>query len=556
MNQSDNALEMIQQLAKQMLENESRLFTAQQLATRFENLPSELRYDHVVRNIGGIFEKAAQRDPHKVITAEQVGQLYEELVRLNPETQFKAHFSDLLPVSLEKVADGETEIRMRDNFYEDGARGLATINDTKHDISETDDEMMAVPGANIIEDFEPEMVGVARYHGPETISQGAQLVATELQVLGEKPRTQFKYSSRNGLLFLARLETPTGSEHIHVPIEVRAGQVLFPTMFIASDNVYNLTRSGIDQFKDDATEARRAKQEAQVEATRHTLFADTVREPGEQAIEVDELEDLGEYRPKVELGMPEVEAILENAVLRKESSFSDSTIDQATELVRTELANLSYRHAQIRFAGDHAPSSVLFDAVVQHGAVKHEIVVPVQVRADQILMPSKFSAKADREATYDFSKEGFEKFAQQHAGEGIEVRYSGLILDQDYNTLRKIIHQATFDRKHAVAREALNCIQDKFGPDTYNAALADYQEWLTQASQDYSKRCTGCPYYMSHTRRGSTSVEDRCGLLHIACRKVVKDEETGICHKSTFDWDRLRDDAYKGTITTSQISFT
>ena len=114
-------------------------------------------------------------------------------------------------------------------------------------------------------------------------------------------------------------------------------------------------------------------------------------------------------------------------------------------------------------------------------------------------MPSKFSAKADHEAVYSFSKEGFEKLAEQRANEGIEVRYSGLILDQDYNTLRKIVHRATFDRKHDVAREALNCIQDKFGVDSYDAALADYQEWLTEASQNYSKRCTGCPYYMSHT---------------------------------------------------------
>ena len=86
--------------------------------------------------------------------------------------------------------------------------------------------------------------------------------------------------------------------------------------------------------------------------------------------------------------------------------------------------------------------------------------------------------------------------------------------------------------------------------------LSNYQEWLTEASQDHSKRCTGCPYYMSHTRRAATSVEDQCGLLHTACRNVVKDEETGICHKSTFDWDHLRDDSYKGTIMTSQISFT
>ena len=100
----------------------------------------------------------------------------------------------------------------------------------------------------------------------------------------------------------------------------------------------------------------------------------------------------------------------------------------------------------------------------------------------------------------------------------------------------------------------MNIIQHKFGTDTYTAALNDYQAWIEEASQDYSKRCAGCKFYRPRNTKYATSTQDYCNLLQLPCKKVVK--KGGICTRSHIQWDRLRDDSYKGVISISNIRLT
>ena len=552
----DNTKEIIQGLVDLLILDSSRTFPVDGLVKRFASMEDKYRFDPVIRNVGGALESIAKREPSRMITAEEIFKLYNSFVSLNPQTSFKEVCADLLP---------EVEVKKASNPFEKRRIPYTTA---ERDLSMAKKESIEVDEHQAALDQPVEALGIDQViptpalaaYNPQMIKAGSELVRSQLEAIGcSNVRTTLKVGTSKGLLYLASFPTTTGTAHINVPVIINEGQPEVPEIFVdlAGKNAYAFNEAGIGKLLNDATEARRESDLDAANAIRHNLTSDNVRNPKEGAIEVDEVQAYIQeiVPPKLSSISPElanVEKILEDAVIRKASRYTEQTIGLGRDIVSGEFKKIGIK-SDVCFVGDHT-KGMIYDATLWTKKGKVEVSVPVEVAEGNVLFPSMFMAD-DGEIR---NIESHQVEAMLNKEELVEIsRYSAVLVDMDYNSLRKIVHKATFDRKHNVAREALNLIQDKFGADAYNTAVSDYQEWITQASVDYNTRCGQCKYYRP---RGATiasmhkSASDYCNLLHTQCNNIVK--KSGVCTRAHLDWNKQHDDSYKGVMITSQIKMT
>lgn len=289
----------------------------------------------------------------------------------------------------------------------------------------------------------------------------------------------------------------------------------------------------------------------EVNRMRHTYYEDAPRDLSEvssarttEVIEGDEIEKKevpAEFKPLVE--------DVEDKLARDTSGFSKELINRAHELIVGELNSLGVK-GQVRFSRRKGSSMVFATSLdTEKGTI--QVDIPIEVADEKILYPVTFVYK---DAVHALTEEGLERFIRKFGAEAEPVKYPGEMLDMTFNQLRKEIHKAVFERNYARATECLNVVSDKFGEDIHKNAIQDYQNWLKEASQDYSTRCGKCGYYLSKTAVATTHTQDWCGLLDEPCFKII--QKSGICVRSSILWDELRDDSYKGTISTSKIALT
>ena len=555
----DNTNEIIQGLVDLLALDTFRTFAASDLVQRFASVEDKYRHDPVIRNVGGAIEKIANKEPSRMITAEEVSKLYNSFVGLNPQTPFKEIFTDILPTT------EETKVVAKNAF----AKKRIPYNNVERDLTTANKEEIEVDEYQAALEQPVEVLGVDKVvptpslaaHKPELIKAGSELVKSQLEALGcTNVRTSLKFGSTKGLLYLASFPTTAGTLHVNVPLVVENEQPEVPELFadISGKTTYAFNQQGVEKLVNDTIEQRRDSDLNAADAIRYNYTSDTIREPTKAAaIEVDEVQAYVEevVPPKLSTISPEladVEAILEDAIIRKASRYNEQTIGLGRNLVSDEFKKIGYK-SDVRFAGDHN-KGMHFDATLWTKKGKVEVSVPVEVAEGNVLFPSQFVAD-DGEVR---SIEPHQVAAMLDKEELVEVpRYNAAFIEMDYNSLRKVIHAATFDRKHNVAREALTLIHDKFGTDAHNAAVADYQEWIAQASVDYSTRCGQCKYYRP---RGMTissmhkSAADYCNLLHTKCNQIVR--KAGVCTRAHLEWNKQHDDSFKGIIMTSQVKLT
>lgn len=567
----DNTKEIIQSLADLLALDTFKTFAANELVQRFASVEEKYRYDPVIRNVGGAIERMAQRDPNMTISSQDILGLYNNFIRLEPNSEFKRVFADILPTEEPTQEEEKNNFERRRIPYNEGVRDISTVEAEAIEVDEWEAAIehpveAIVPG---IEKFNPELIQNSTLHDPRLIEAGSALVKSQLETIGcNNVRAALKHGVKGCLLYLASFPTTRGTVHINVPIAIKAGQPEVPDLFAdaTGNRVYAFNEEGLGVLIEDMVEIREDLQARKAGRIRTTMATDTVRDPANMntsAIEVDEVEAyVTENAPKklneINPELANVEAILEDAIIRKASRYSDKVIQIGHGVVADELRRVGYK-ADTRFAGDNE-RGMTFDATLWTKRGKVEVSIPIEVAEGNVLYPSLFVS--DDGSVGHISQAEIEAMLDKE--ELVEVpRYTAALVDMDYNSLRKIIHKATFDRKHNVAREALHLINDKFGVDAHKSAIADYQLWIEEATADYSDRCESCEHYRprgvavtsnDHNMKRKASSRDYCGLLHTDCRNVVK--KAGVCSRSHLDWDKQHDDSYKGVIMTSQIKLT
>jgi hypothetical protein len=508
MSDSNNVLERIEQLAQELFLQERKIYTAGLLVPRFKEAAARNRHDITINQAAFVLDQVASKNPSREISASDLKELASTFY--SPSTNFHHEFADLLEDEQASISQKQAS---RLDFH--GHARDITLNETykKAEVI-VDDSLLLTPSEE----------GLA--------SQAVQLINDELAQTGlvVQASSVLKFKDNSKLVFQTKLKTASNEIEVVVPVEVVDEVPLFPQVLATTEKVYTLDNQGLSDLIAD-TEASTLRKRAEHISSLRTaedydmaLRSDT---RGQYAEEVDEFEV--EAPKVVSLGHTEIEQVLRDAVLAKDSKYTEQTRYAGRELVESELNQMGFFNSQVKFDGDYE-HGLTYKASLNTGVGRLDVVMPVEIHPSQKIMlpPSQFKA-ANQEEIHTLTKEAVLQVARVTKTASAEV--SPLLFAMSYPDLRKQLKIAAQNRKHKTAQQIINIVDEKFGDYYRNAATDDYQTWLEESSANYESRCGGCDHYAPKTAQVHN---DYCNLLKTASKNVQQDQQTDICVRSTF----------------------
>lgn len=541
---ADKPADLLVKAVAALLQRECKSFLAGPLASRLASVETNPRFqfDPVARNIAAQVGKLADKDPKALVTANQIERFYNELRNLNPSSEFKQEFADLFATSIVQAqAEVSTEVpteieRARHNFTDHGDRGQVVVEENQE-----------------FEPYEAPQFEVGASFKPEQHRFAETAIKQELTQFGaDGVRVGHKTNGPNLMIYLAQFATPTGRHQVVVPIQVEGELVKLPEVFGKDDRAYSFSKEGFAKFEQDNLQVVEVKATNAADTIRRAESIDAPRpmsaiqdfiNSDEDTIEVEDEEfNVFEDTPLQE-GLNDVEAVLADAVLRKQSSHHSHTINRAHELVARELKSIG-QHTTPVFAGDGKNGDLLFAAKLVKNHRIAEVTVPVETQGENIQFPTKFQAGNQ---AYSFNGEGVEQVFSQDAIEKPVLLPTDLA-KANYKSLRQVVYAATMNGKPETANEAITAIATKYGKDAVANVMRDYQHWLRVAQ-------TATVDAPPQTDPGHKMTQDdwAANLQHeindvTNGRGIEVPEELG-----KFDFEQYDEPGYEGTIMTNRI---
>lgn len=459
------AEQMLADLAQEIFINENKKFTAASLRPRFEAVADSYRRDTTIQQVSRVISAMAEKDPFRQISSNDLEELANKFY--SPETAFREQFSDLLESSSRSVA---SKVASRLDYVGDYRR----TDEVSGAAAEVDDLNTDSAVAAMID---PALIYTAS--DLPTIRYAATLVEEELKATQRvaKASLKLKHKAPEMLIYEAHFKTASGDASVFVPVELRNGNPLIPQVVTTTEKVYSLDTSGIDSLAEDVAYNNYTKEATAASRLRADAgMSDHIRNDNLNTLEVDEFEDLPQKAAS--LGVDEIDSVLRNAVLRKESRFASNTIDYGRDLVTIELNDLGYRKAQVTYAGDY-DQGLLYKASLNTEIGKFDITVPIEASRGMLLNPYQFEANSQ---VHELSAATLSQAIKQV---NPQEEVHPLLYSMSYPELKKQLKNAAYQNKPKLAKSVLALIEEKFDNYYHNAAIDDYQTWLEEASSTH-----------------------------------------------------------------------
>lgn len=527
------------------LQNECKSFLAGPLATRLASVETDSRfqYDPVARNIASEITKVADRNPNQIVTADQIQAFYKEIESLHPHTEFRTAFADLFPgpvVETPAATEVPEEVkRARHTFYEDER----------------------LPGEEVVEveenqEFEPYTApefAIGAKFAPHLHKFAEAAITQELGQFGAgNVRVQHKTNGPDLMVYLAQFVSPTGKHQVVVPVQVQDDLIVLPEVFGKDDRVYDFTTAGFSAFENDNVRLAEIKAASATDLLRHAESIDAPRNPsalesfmneGETVVmEDDDLDILGTSNSH---GLEDIEASLQNAIMRKQSSHNNRTITAAAEVVTRELRKLG-QHKSPVFAGDGNHGDLLFTAELTRNNRVAQVVIPVETQGETVLFPTHFITQDE---AYQLDQTGVHSVFESHPENTVFDMKSTNLAEANYNTLRQTVYASTMKQEHNRAQEALDVIASKFGQEAHTAAMKDYQDWIVKAQSNPVAE-PNITVDFGH----NMSQDDWASALQREIEAVTEGKGITIAEElGTIEFEKYDDPGYQGSIMTNRI---
>jgi len=513
--------ELLLEVAHSLFLQEDHKYTVAQLLPRFKRAADDNRTDSTINQVTHVLEQANNKDPYIEVTPQDLKDLSNQFYTSN--TNFHQEFADLLNPEAEQMQQVQaalSSLRIQasgdsSNLSWDGAHEKEEV-DTYAD--EASDSLIDSQLS-----YTPEDLKLAHY--------ASMLISDELKSTGKvrSASSVLKMRNEDMLLFQTKFKTANSEVQVFIPVEMKNDTPLFPQVMSTTDKVYTLDASGVESLTLDLERTARLKRAQSLEGLRTSedyeiaLRDDSIGKYSEEVSEYDI-----ETPTQVSLGHDEIENILKQAVLSKESKFTKEAHADGRELVEVSLAELGFKNPQVKFDGD-SENGLKYVASINTEVGKVTFSIPVEVRRATMLPPYQFSIDGQ---TYDFTKEAILNFAKiARSGSSLDQEVNPLLFTMSYPDLRKHLKAAAHHKNHKLAQEIITFVDEKFGDYYRNAATDDYQTWLEDSVATYESRCNACNHYSSKTGQ---SHNDYCNLIKTAAKNVQKDSDTGICTRSTY----------------------
>lgn len=506
-----NELKQLVDLATGLLKEADvgREFTMDYVVSRLDSALDEYPHDPIIRSVAQVVNK--QIKSGKMTTSQK--ELY----------SIYNHFAGLSSTSMIKEAVG-------DLLYPVENLPKATVsNETQYTHRANQNNLDIKIEHNPLENIFDKNISAATYYDPTLAKLGKYALVEELNNIGVPPSDiMVSAGSDKYIVYDAIFTNKLGTAHIPMFVLLNNG-IQAPTHFYTKSEFVELTSENLNKCivekatSDDVDAVNLSGGVKMSSSVVSPLF--TFEEDAPKPIVVDKV------------NMPDALkdlASFENAVLDTSTQFTPELVRTAKAICGRELNNMGFK-AQVSLS-EATDNCIICVAELDSSVGKVEIKLPVEVVDSRPQIPSLFYNDAQKDKIYDFSKEELSSYLTSVKSENGQIlRYSNDFFNMTYGQLKDEVINGVVSKDYTRAEQAINRINDQFGQEYYQSALADYAKYLAVASSAQEKTTQQHKCRLLIT---SGSLEPRCGHYNVAVHRVITDEK-GNCElidrKSKYD---------------------
>lgn len=435
------------------LEN-GKTYPSSYIVGRFEKAAGKYPTDHLIGGMRDVLVKVAQKQD--CISQKEIGNLYDKMYGFSGgQTGFRNLLGDLLPSTrqFEKVAYPGAKNRTMEE------RGVAPLYKDS-ELSDAFSVLFSMGGDSSFSTFKP--------------SQDKSLqkaVISKLSSLGHTPEgVDVVHFNDHFALCSANYRTSKFNKvSTLIPVQITNGITKEPSLIILGGQAVDLDSRNL------YTAIKEAERDGKSRSV--SKFA------GERG---DDFSELKVKKAVVPNSLKEF-TNLENSLIAAASKFSTSEINMAIAMLDGELTGLGVKNPEIKI-GSSSPKGIVFDVNVSTKLGKSSIKIPVEIHNGIVALPSKFAANAStkEEVVFDFSKSGFERFANsiQSLPQSLKIaRDSGPLGSMSYHQLIDRMVDGVANKDYKLAEDALDTIEKRFGGNQYLTAFDQFTQLLKHSAE-------------------------------------------------------------------------
>lgn len=487
-------------------------------------------------------EKAAQANPHDVgivtasnvlkkmasdnktfISRKELNDIYERLNAPNSK------LADLFAEELDrKPLQGPTFMRRSD--FEDSP--------VTTDYTKVGDSLL-INALSTIFDEAPE----AKLYSNKDAIKAKQACAAQLLAAGFEPKSVDVFTGQSDFIVCqASYETPKGKSNVLVPVELKEGRALLPTLFLTRFGFVEIAPEALKDhivstagknFKVDGEKLLNVLASAkygvlepvndvELALMRVNASKETPMEHSINGVLYQQIEDANPNieLPKVALE-PEHEAFAKRLVspagLAKHM-FGDRLVTAGANMLTRKMYEFGFGHTQIAVAGVEDDTIIYSVAVDRAAGFK----VPVKVRDNRVLHPTIAIASGE---LGEFSKKGLSQLMKEAVVDTRAIAQSSPVYNLKPSELMKQVRDGIAEGNMFKAEDAIDALAD-VDPDAQKRAIALLIESNNpETIEKVASEQRGCKMVVG----SNTSNHPICGHLNLPLHKVYQDKN-GDCH--------------------------
>lgn len=394
--------------------------------------------------------------------------------------------------------------------------------------------------------FEAAMDGKAdlNHYTPATAKMAAQTCLQELSKYAMPRKIDVIAGQADVLICQATYETPKGQTGVIVPVEIREGKALLPTVFLSQYGFLDLAQTALEdhivatagkRFSVDVprllqvvssakgNQPKRGLSEMEMIIARASVAKAEAK--GEAILQhtngiLNQVVDAKPIDVEASHRLPEADTFAAKLASPKgaaEFIFGRDVVTNARTMVRQAMANFGFSHSNIALNSYDDKSMYFAVSVDNRTAFK----VPVKVANHAPQLPGIIVIAG---SLYPFSKAGISNALKEEANDGRMMAAASPVYDLKSGDLIEEVRQAMTLGDHARAEDALNVLQNSGDDAGYKQAFATYLEGLNPNSKvaTASAECdhSGC----KAQRKVAYSKHVICGHTNLPIHKVYQDK--------------------------------
>lgn len=348
------------------------------------------------------------------------------------------------------------------------------------------------------------------------------------------------------LICQASYDTPKGESHVLLPIEIKNGQALLPTVFLSrvgfvdldSDNLktHIVSSAGksfkvnVDKILQTVSIAKNGTvEEPMNEVEKIVLKATMVSEtPISHTPNAILYQQVDQIQPMIEEPIYEQPAEVQSFAERMTSkagiaefTLGKQIVDAGRQLIRKSMSTFGYPHTQVAIA-DSTKDSIIYAVAID---TTSGFKVPVKIEKGKLEIPTLLISA---NGLADFSKEGVSEALSEMADQEV-LAVASPVYGQKPSDLIKQIRDAMAESNYLKAEDALNVLQKSGDVKAFQTGYEVYVSALSNGGKPMAKTASisGATCKMPHKVANSKYII--CGHTNLPLHKVYQDKN-GDCH--------------------------